>query len=148
MKNPYKPPESELGELPDQPKSKYIWKIYFWLFFVITSLSFLDALFHPQDQRAWVLAIDFIVYPLIICGVYGFAYNKRVFFKKLGPMVLIVGVLWDGYMLYELTTEIILEGESSYIVVGFLMVILPLVALQYFALYFYSYRSEEIWGKS
>lgn len=132
--------------MPSQPKPKYMWKVYFWLFLVIKVVSFIYLLFQPQGARAWVLAIEAVIYPLVLCGVYGYAYNKRFFFKKLWPVVLVMGVLWDGYIVYELAKDVVSKGDVIYWMSSIIMVIL-VVVIPYFSLYFYSYRSEEVWVK-
>ncbi len=85
------------------------------------------------------IVIELVIYTIIILGLFGYAYNKRIIFKKFWTFVLPVGIVYDMYALYKMnwTFE---STEGLYFIIGFTAVIgLPIMFFQYLAIYRYGF---------
>jgi hypothetical protein len=146
MNNPYQPPESDVSNKNDIIKSKLGWKIFFWFILIIELLSVSAALF-DHEENIVELAAETLLYSAILFGLFGFSYNKKFFIRKFWGYLIPTGLFWDIYTLSTIGWTEIETTEELYFSVGLLIVIgLPLLILQYTALFKYSFRSPEIWS--
>lgn len=142
MNDPYKTPQSDL-EI-SQPVSKTKWKVFFWIVIILEIISIVSMINDPEETILEII-FESVVYFMIILGLFGFAYNKRIFFSKLWVSMIPVGLTYDIYSIY--TLDMTFEStEEIYFVIAFTAVlIIPLVFFQYYALYKYSLKSPAIW---
>ena len=144
LNNPYNTPSSDLGE-DKQSVSKTKWKVFFWVIIVIELLSLI--LMVSDSEETWLnIILDIIVYSSIIIGLYGFSYNKKILNKKIWVYLIPIGIALEiyGFLREGLTFE---SSEEMYVVLAITAVIIvPLLFLQFLALYKYSFKSPEIWS--
>ncbi|MCK5790902.1 MAG: hypothetical protein KAH34_08670 [Ketobacter sp.] len=145
MTNVYQAPASELlGEHTERPKKR--WKCFFWLMLTLEALSLLGMLAGEEVQYG-DLALESVIYGIVLSGLYGFAYQKRllvpVVWKLALPMVM-------GYDAYSIATTDTLQPDQAaslvMVVVLLLVVLLPLLLFQYYALFRYGFKCNFIWG--
>ncbi len=151
MVNPYQAPQSDLGTEPTEHKSKKGWKAYFWFMALLHLLIVMTTLLDPpEDYRLYDGITDLIVYPGMILGIFGFAYNKPIISPTFWKIWIFITMASDSYSLSELfiTETIDFEGTELYLFMAVLLaILLPLFFLQYLCLYSYAFKSSNIWNK-
>ena len=152
MDNPYQPPKADLGKDIIKPKSKKGWKIFFWVMMSLQLMLMVSTFIDPiEDKTTLDHFIDFVIYPITILGIFGFAYNKSLITSGFWKNWIAIAIITDIYSMFAIfETDI---GSSSgvelYLYVGTILAILvPVMVLQYFCLYNYAFKSPEIWNKS
>ncbi len=142
MTNPYQTPQSDVNVVEQVSKTK--WKFFVWVIVLLEILSIVMLVIDPEESVLDVV-IDLVIYIFIILGLFGYAYNKRIFFKEMWKFVIPVAFVYDIYGLYVLDWTYG-STEELYITIGFTAAIgLPIMFFQYLALYRYGFRSQEIW---
>ena len=142
MTNPYKTPESDVEVIATISKTR--WKAFFWMILVLEALSAVLMIVDPDDSMLGMV-IELIVYPVIIIGLFGFAYDRKIFFRQFWSYMIPIGMAFDLYLYYDLGWAFE-STEELYFTFGLVVVIgIPLAIFQYLALYKYSFRSPEIW---
>lgn len=149
MKNPYTPPSSDvsLEELDDILPSKKWWKVFFWFFLVAECLSITSLLF-DDDMVSTEMASEILIYGFIILGLFGFSYDKKIFFRQWWGCAIPVGLSYDLYSIYAGDWSNSVSPEELYVTIAVLIILVgPLLFFQYFALYKYCFKSSNIWNK-
>jgi hypothetical protein len=142
MTDPYKTPESDVEVITTISKTR--WKVFFWMTLVLEVLSIVLMIIDPDDSMP-AMVIELIVYPILIIGLFGFAYDRKIFFRQFWSYKLPIGMAFDLYLYYDLDWAFE-SMEELYFSIGLIVVIgIPLALFQYLALYKYSFRSPEIW---
>ena len=149
--NPYQAPESDLGNEAPQPKSKKGWKVFFWFLVIFHVFIIATTFLVPSDDYEMVdYFIDLVVYPVIMVGIFGFAYDKQIITSVFWKVWIGVALICDTYSLAEVfdTETLDYEGMELYAFLAVLLaILLPILILQYICLYGYAYKSPEIWNK-
>ena len=148
MTNPYEAPQAALENKVLLMRKKIGWKIFFWMFLPLVCLSFWSVISDAESSNIDKMG-EVIVYTLMGLGLFGFAYNKKIFTMLFWRYFIPFAIVWDIYSLviqdWNMFSEIDMVG---YI---FIFVILAglglLLFFQYFGLYKYAYQSQEIWAK-
>lgn len=148
MNEPYSAPESDLiGNAPEPQKRR--WKLFFWLILVLEILSLID-MFSDESAPAYKLILECVVYSMVLLGLFGFAYHKRIFVALVWRLVLPLVFFYDLLMLITSDWQEVTElkaVEGMYVVIGLLVIILlPLMLIQYYALFRYGFKSAFIWN--
>ncbi len=131
----------------DSVPRKIGWKIFFWVLFLIEATYLISEVVEPTEELQ-ILAVEVVVYFFTFLGIFGYAYNRKFFFQKFWGYFIPVAVLWDVYSLVEVATlefEIPIEYFIYYGSIA--IVVFPLLALQYLALYKYRFHSPYIWNR-
>lgn len=124
------------------------WKIYFCsLTLLLAALYVLSfTYFLPNASPSMKIAhyLDLPISVIALVGLYGYAFRKRIVHPNFWKVWLVVIVLWD--MFYNLVLSGWTHLELPDMAVFFLAygILLP----EYFALYMYGFRSEELWQKT
>lgn len=142
MNDPYRTPQSDVEV--SQPVSKTKWKVFFWIILLLEIISIVLMIVDPEESTLELVA-ELIIYPIIIVGIFGFAYGRRIFSSQLWVSMIPIGLSYDVFSFFKLdwTLE---STEEIYFTVGLMaVIILPLMFIQYLALYKYSFKSPEIW---
>ncbi|MCP4471361.1 MAG: hypothetical protein GY815_11865 [Gammaproteobacteria bacterium] len=145
MDDPYKTPKSDVEVLHTASKTK--WKVFFWIILILEIISIGIMAIDP-DVTAPEIIIELIVYPIIVIGIFGFAYGRRIFFRKLWISMIPIGLAFDTYTFYTMDWDFESPEEMYSVVISILVIGIPLMFLQYFALYKYGSKSPEIWQSS
>jgi len=150
MDNPYQPPKADLGNEIPKIKSKKGWKIFFWIMALMQLLVMLSRLVYPAEGATAIdYFIDFVISPITILGIFGFAYSQSLIASAFWKVWMVVSLVADAYSIFgAFDTEIVsTSGLEFYLYIGVTLALLvPLMALQYFCLYSYAFKSPEIWG--
>ena len=142
MDDPYRTPRSDVEVLQTASKTK--WKVFFWVILVLELVS-IGFIFIDSEGTVLEIVTELIIYPIIVIGIYGFAYDKRIMFRKLWIFMIPVGLAFDIYSYYTLDWNFG-SPEEMYFTAGLSLVIgIPFMFLQYLALYKYGSKSPEIW---
>lgn len=145
MTNPYKPPISDVSDGNKDTRSKKKWKLFFWIILVLEVLSITSMFIDPAEQWFDILG-EVLIYSVILTGLFGFSYDKKIFTRKLWGYIIPVGIIYDIYIISTTRWEDMGTTEELYFVIGFMIVVgLPIIIFQYLALYKYCFRSAEIW---
>jgi len=151
MDNPYQAPKADLGDDIPQPKSKKGWKIFFWVMATLQMLLMVSSFIDPiEDKTTLENFIDFVIYPVTILGIFGFAYSKSLITSGFWKSWILIALITDAYSLFNVFGTDLLDqvGFELYSYVGTILAILvPVMVLQYFCLYNYAFNSPEIWKK-
>lgn len=142
MIDPYQTPQSDVQVIEQNSKTK--WKVFLWVIATLEVISVAILVTDPNESALDVF-VDLVIYTTIILGVFGYAYNKRIFFKKFWTFVIPVGIAYDIYGLYtwNWTFE---STEELYLTIGITAAIaLPIMFFQYLALFRYGFKSQELW---
>lgn len=146
--DPYKSPESNVSvnAESDVGNSKIGWKIFFWLFLVLEFTAIVFMIFDPETS-GFELFSDFVINAAILMGLFGYSYNRKILIRKLWGYVIPVGIVYDSHSIVTLGWLDISTKLELYILVGLLLLVMfPLMILQYYGLFKYRYRSDEIWS--
>jgi len=138
MTNPYQSPSSDLHTSTKTLKTKKWWKVFFWTILVLEIISIPTV----EEELSHIIT-EITIYGAILTALFGFAYNKRILNKYVWAGVLPVGIGWEIYDLFKLLQQS--NPEDQYITVFALIVVSPLLFLQYFGVYKYSFGSPDIW---
>jgi hypothetical protein len=177
--NPYKPPSARLGGKEQALNSRrpgYLWKLLFWVWLLAQLYSWygvLDSLNAGIEIHwTWLLA-DTFIYPVVLLGLYGFAYQKRLFrqtfWKIFFPIFLLVDVslfvwtmmdaqqdsltsLWERGRLidYQYLSGMdwlwMIAAIAAAVFAVFTAILIELFT--YYALYLYGYRNGYgVWNR-
>ena len=146
--NIYSSPESDVQiNEKIRPKRKLVWKIFFW--FNIAVAMLLPLAFFMFEAIEIIDIVDLIIYPFTLVALFGYAYTKKIFTKKLWEILAIIYPLW--FIFYEFTAPFALGmpsyGEAQqldmWILLSFVFGIPTILCL-----YFYSFKSSEVWHKT
>lgn len=143
MNDPYKTPASNVQI--NESKSKTKWKVFFWLLLLLEIASIV-VLAIDTEKTAFDLAFELIVYIIILVGVYGFSYDRKILSRQLWVSMIPLGLCYDMYMFYNFDWRAGSTGELYFTIGLTAVIILPIMYFQYLALYKYSFRSPEIWN--
>ena len=146
--NPYQSPDSNIYLTRIPKRSKNVWKI----FFAISLLLYIIGLFFTLDliyQDPFVSTLDLVIYTLLIVGLYGFAFDKKVFFRGFWIVLLISSLGIEAYDYFEngfLVSGADADGLFFYLLF-FSTLMLTISLLQYFVIYQYAFNSDAIWNQ-
>ena len=145
MTSPYDTPTSDVSSNHETNNSKKLWKVFFWIILSLETVTIIGMMFDPEED--WIDVIsELIIYSLIITGLFGFSYNKKILYRKLWIFIIPVGILYDIYTLSTYEWRNISSMMELYIIAGSIILItLPILIFQYMALYKYCYKSPKIW---
>ncbi|MDZ4261996.1 MAG: hypothetical protein U1B30_06660 [Pseudomonadota bacterium] len=148
MTNPYEVPQAVLKSEALPLRKKTGWKIFFWIFMPLACLSFWFVIADAESSNIDKLG-EVIVYSLIGVGLFGFAYNKKIFAMRFWRGLIPVAIGWDIYTLVNQDWTLFSKNDmAAYIIIGITLTCLGLMLFfQYFGLYQYAYQSREIWVK-
>ena len=151
MDNPYQAPQSNVDNGIVEVKSKKGWKIYFWFILLISIVSVSSVVIDNDLEFTFVeKIISFCVYPIVSMGIFGLAYSKRFFAPIFWKLWMLVSLVADAYSLpeiFKMDMEFAFDWEL-YIYYGVITaLLLPITIIPYIGLYFYAFKSPEIWNK-
>lgn len=117
------------------------WKIYSWVFTLLVIVAYASEV----PSSLW----DIVDLPITLCGLVGlfcYAYKKKIFNKTFWKLFLPACLIWDLTYSFVLSTEQVEEPtEYVYVLIGFIIVVVPLyVALYRYAFLFLEGKEEII----
>ncbi len=145
MNDPYKTPQSDVEV--NQLVSKTRWKVFFWIIVLLELASIVFMIIDPEETFLDII-IELAIYSIVILGIFGFAFDRRIFSKRLWISIIPIVFSYDIFSFIKLDWTFG-SPEEMYFTVGFVAVVaIPLLYFQYLALYKYGFKSPEIWQKS
>lgn len=147
MTNPYEAPKSVLESEILPLRKKIGWKIFFWFYLCFDLLGMASMLF-SEDEAVFDIVGECVVYSFALLGIFAFAYNKKIGGPLLWRIVLLVLVVWDCYIFSSVFIGVDYSDLGLAPIIGMISFVVPILFLQYFALYQYAFRSNEIWDKA
>ncbi|MGI0119886.1 hypothetical protein [Zooshikella sp. RANM57] len=150
MTNIYKGPEAGI-EKEEAEKlhfhSKTGWKVFFFIMVALEIISLLSLVFGEATSLVNIFG-EIVLYGLLLLGLYGFAFNKKIFVRKFWFFMIFVTLLWDGYSMFYQLGELVEDKLEAYFAIAFLTIFwLPFFVFLTIAFYKYSFRSPEIWNQ-
>ena len=127
-----------------EPISKAKWKVFFWIEFIVL-VNYIVFLALDSTVPTLMLAYELSAHSVILLGIFGYAYNKRIRTQNFWKLILPLAVIFDGYYLFF---PVFFESsQEMFFLRGVLaVVILPFYVFQYVALYRYGFKAAEIWS--
>jgi hypothetical protein len=120
------------------------WKIFFWVFSMISLFSFINVLINPNPEGLLIL----IILPELI-AIYGYAYRKRFFTSFIWKIYFFLDsiyILWGIYTTLAVTFNLVAPDfliPLIAVVAGvFLLFIVPIHIAIY--LYAFNFMNENI----
>ncbi|TQV73773.1 hypothetical protein FLL45_12960 [Aliikangiella marina] len=142
--NPYQSPDAEIYLKLPPKKGKNLWKA----FFVISFLLYLIALFFILDfirNDPLITTFDLIIDTLLLTGLYGFAFDRKLLFKGFWIVLLISAMGIDAYDYFANGFVSSDAGELFVFYLAISLFLLTVSFIQYLALFMYSFSSDDIW---
>jgi len=130
---------------------KKVWKIYFFVFIVISIFDLLFKLWWSNFQPNWNDLIIICVFELIaIIGLYGFVYHKQIVKPGFWKLIFIISIVfvargvYDDIQFYGTIDKNLYNSSDQ-----FLGIIIDIVVLAPFliAMFMYAFKSHELWDK-
>ena len=156
-----------MTQAPHTPKRKIGWKLFFWLhaimllalfcilafqLYMLVSLDTSGSHKEIYDSIKEAFSLDWketlLSYPLMVIttiGLYGFAYDKKIFFRKLWLYVLALYIIDTLYDILTIDLTGSEPNEMFFFFVAIMPLVLTLYILEFLFLYKYSLKSPEIW---
>lgn len=148
MEEMYKSPDAELlGSQPERQKKR--WKLFFFLILILEALSIVSLMADPA-VAGYEVVLELLIYSLVILGLFGFAFHKALLKQVLWKLLLPVVIAYDFYSISRMdwSFESGAGPSAYYFAIAFaLVVMLPLMGLQYYVLYSYGFQADHIWHK-
>lgn len=145
--NPYEAPESNLEPVIQAPRNMLWWKIFCWILLSLQCLFIYSNLF-DVTSIGWQEVVDCFIYIFVISGVFGLAYQKKIFVIQFWRYFIPVVFIWDT----SYTTMQFFEPDMDEISrISFaitLLFLLPFIFFQYLALYKYAFQSAYLWQEN
>lgn len=144
--NPYLAPESDLEPVDRAPRKMLGWKIYFWILLLLQCL-FIFSNLYEVESIGWQELVDCFIYIVVLAGVFGLAFQKKIFLIWFWRYFILVLLLWDvSYTAMQFFAHDM--DEVSQLTFAFTLLFLsPFIFFQYFALYKYAFQSTYLWYK-
>lgn len=70
-----------------------VWKVYFWIYFIITLIGIVIVLPQLGEFNIWDL-FSSLINIIFVIGLYAFAYSKKVFDVKLWKIIFYITMLY------------------------------------------------------
>ena len=129
-----------------EPISKAKWKVFFWIEFIVL-VNYIVFLALDSTVPTLMLAYELSAYSVILLGIFGYAYNKRIRTQNFWKLILPLAVIFDVYYLIFDEPWSFESSQEMFFLRGVLaVVILPFYVFQYVALYRYGFKAAEIWS--
>ncbi len=120
--------------------SMKLFKVYFWLLILIYPAIFIFEAY----EYGYLEVIDYLDYLtgfLLLLGLFGYCYSKRIFTNTFWRIYFPFVVIWDALMMYQgVKGEADLAQPLFMIIMA--IVLLVLVLPGYIGLYLYSYKNS------
>ena len=120
------------------------WKIFFWFLFGMEVLS-LSMMVLDRDPVVEIIS-EVIVYSLVLLGVFGYAYSRRLLNRLVWKSIIPVALIYDAYGLASVDYSGIETAWELVFLLTFVAITLgPILIMQYITLFRYAYRSTRLW---
>jgi hypothetical protein len=128
-----------------------LWKSYFFLMTALMISVYILPFFPSTDPGGWEFE-ELVLLPLYVAqlvGLFGFAYWRAIGTRRIWQMIFGATVLETGWMLYGLISIEPPPAElGSLFIVWLAVTIVPLLALQFWALFSYAFRVLDLWARA
>ncbi len=129
---------------PQNIKHRKLWKAFFAVLLFIQLASYVFSVFHEFEYDWQSVVGEFVLIPLLIVSVFGYAFQKKILWPNFHVLVIVLSVFYEMYTFQDFE-GINLEDNQRL----FLYVLLTPVVLLYVATYYaaikYALFSSHIW---
>ncbi|MEJ2437897.1 MAG: hypothetical protein P8Y49_07780 [Sulfurovaceae bacterium] len=87
--------------------------------------------------------INYLLWSIVLIGVYGYAFDKNIFNKKFWQFYLFVIIVWEIYYFFTESLYDFITNGKFYILVAFLLLSIISFLPAYITLYLYGYQNES-----
>ena len=116
------------------------WKIFIWVYLSIS--VFLFTLIEPTI----FLVSDVIIWLITLVGLFGYAYEKRIFNNIFWRIWLFVKISWDVY--FNFLDDLITQSKLPvYNDIPAYILFACILLTCYIGIYSYGYKNVEFWKK-
>lgn len=146
MTNPYQSPSSDIKVEEKIKEGRLGWKIFFFIMLALELLTVFLYLGEFQEGTFELYNIpSLIIYPFIVLGLFGYAFHKRFFKQGFWKILLPNAFVADVYTIWrDFETDPELYSEP-YIFGTMMVILLPILFLQYLVLYRYGFSQLSPW---
>ena len=118
------------------------WRIYFFICLFLYFGDILLRLLVTGFRLDWLsFSVNYIIpYCVIVIGIYGFAYSRKIINALFWKIVFIVSIIWEiiDYINYDDIEPFTIDKFD----IIFFLIVLPTV----YGLFVYAFKSKELWG--
>jgi hypothetical protein len=123
-------------------KYRKLWKAFFVLLLCIQLTSYF--LFHEFEFDLPSIVGEFLLIPLLIVSVFGYAFQKRVLWRNMHILVIALSILYEAYTFQDF--EVVnLEKNQRLFLCAMLIPLVLLYVATYYAAIKYALFSSHIW---
>jgi hypothetical protein len=124
-----------------QTMSSKLLKVYFWIFIILYPVLFIFELSESEPLEITDY-LDYVIGIVVLLGVFGYCYQKRIFNNAFWRIYLPLVVVWDSLIMFK---ELKGDPDLSDPIFILLMAIITLIVVVpgYIGLYLYSYKTVE-----
>ncbi len=145
INNPYSAPEANLEPVIQAPRKMRWWKIFFWVFLLCQLWAAISAA-TDYEELTWQDPIDLVIYGFVCAGIFGFAYQKKIFTPLVWRALIVITLLWETIFIGTEVYDLLITEEDAWIFLVIVLVVFsPLIFLQYLALYKFAFQSSHLW---
>ncbi len=147
MSNPYKSPESNIKTDKSDSDRRIGWKMFFLLMLILELLGF--YFIYESILDGTVKTVDIVslfVYPFMMLALFGYAFKKVFFKQSMWKIFLPISLVVDLLGLFQVFVDDP-ELNNSIVIIITIVVISPIILLQYFVLYRYGFTNRAPWDE-
>lgn len=115
-------------------------KLLFKIYLVFVILLFLTFDFISEDPLTMLEYIDYTIWLISLLGVFGYAFNKKIFNKQFWQVLLLFKILWDVFVNFH-------DFDFSYTTqapkLAFLFLLFLILIPTYVAIYLYGHENVD-----
>ncbi|MCK5896875.1 MAG: hypothetical protein KAG20_08720 [Cocleimonas sp.] len=148
MTNPYDPPTSNIEV--DEPISdrRIGWKIFFLLMLAFELFGFYAVYESILDDSVLISdLVGLFIYPIMLLGLFGYAFKYAFFHQNIWKIFFPISLLMDFWVLLDVFQASPDINTSLLIIVMSIILIVPILILQYLVLYRYAFTDKAPWDK-
>ena len=117
-----------------------LWKIYFIFMCLLLVVYFIANIF-GADILGW---IDMLVNVISLLALYGFCFNKRIFFRLFWKVGFVCCCAFEVLVIGNNFLKAMGYPKALLVLTGFTLIILPI----YIAMFNYAFKREDVWERT
>lgn len=141
--NPFEPPRSDIRVDESAGDRRLGWKIFFLVMFLLNIfgyyVTFSEAEYQIQD------ILELFVYAFALLALFGYAFKKAFFQQVVWKAFLPISLVTDISSLFSDFDDVLSDTGGAIAIVSMLVIVVPILLLQYLILYRYGYTDREPW---
>lgn len=158
MSNPYEPPSSDIKIDESDSDKRLGWKIFFLFMLALNIFGYYGVFLSIATEGDYSIVdiIGLFIYPFMLLALFGYAFKKSFFKQSVWKIFFPISLITDLVSIFiELSStgfsinEFSALGDNGVIIIVLVMGIfmLPILLLEYLALYRYGFTDRAPWKK-